>query len=236
MRIMFLTAIAVLAAGPVLAAKEKDEGGERTPYQIVESAPGAAWRAVDPENTDAHEHLYAYYYGIGYWPQSYSHLEPLIRITPNDISLLERAADLNMKMDRIDRALQYYEYGLAVDPVNGKLITGKERAQKKLAADLLSLVENDGGKKLWQDLVRVAPDCAGVYREIAILLREKGKVDELIEVLTLLNKQDPDDQLIYEELAALLEQQGMSDQLSALREGRGGISDADKNSSNKIKE
>jgi predicted Zn-dependent protease len=154
-------------------------------------------------------------------------LKSLVKAKPDDISLLERAAELNMKMDRIDRALHYYEYGLAVDPLNMKLVAGKEQAQKKLAADLLSLVENNGSKKLWQDLVKVAPDSAGIYREIAVLLREKQKVDELIEVLTLLNRQDPDDQLIYEELAGLLEQQGMIEQLSALRAGRAAMDQPD---------
>ncbi|MCL7488905.1 MAG: tetratricopeptide repeat protein [Desulfobulbaceae bacterium] len=188
------------------------------------------WRkvlAVDPDNLGAHRYLCDYYYENGNWEESYNSLKSLIKSRPDDVSLLERAAELNMKMDRIDRALHYYEYGLAVDPLNMKLVTGKEHAQKKLAADLLSLVENNGSKKLWQDLVRVAPDSAGIYREIAVLLREKQKVDELIEVLALLYRQDPDDQLIYEELAGLLEQQGMIEQLSALRAGKAAMDQPD---------
>jgi len=42
----------------------------------------------------------------------------------------------------------------------------------------------------------------------------------LIEVLTLLSKQAPDDQQIYEELASLLKKQGCMDKLSALQASR----------------
>jgi hypothetical protein len=52
---------------------------------------------------------------------------------------------------------------------------------------------------------------------MASMLREQGKVNELIEVLILLNKQMPGDQQIYDELATLLEQQGHLEELSALR-------------------
>ncbi len=176
--------------------------------------------ALDPVNSEAHEHLYRFYFDNNNWAMSFHHLECLIKMTPNDVVLLERAADLNMRLGRIDHALLYYEYGLAVDPLNKNIIIGKNKAQQILAKDLLSLVKNDGGKKLWQDLVQVAPDSVGVYREIAQLLRDQGQVDELIEVLTLLSKQAPADQQIYEELAFLLKKQGYVDKLSALQASR----------------
>jgi len=176
--------------------------------------------AFDPDNAEAHEHLYSFYFENKNWAMSFNHLECLIKMTPNDVVLLERAADLNMRLGRVDHALQYYEYGLVVDPLNKNFIEGKSRAQKILAKDLLVLVKNDGGNKLWQDLVQVAPDSVGVYREIAQLLRDQGQVNELIEVLTLLAKQAPDDQQIYEELVSLLKKQGYMDRLSALQASR----------------
>ena len=176
--------------------------------------------ALDPDNPEAHEHLYSFYFEKKNWAMSFNHLECLIKMMPNDVVLLERAADLNMRLGRVDHALQYYEYCLAVDPLNKNIIEGKSKAQKILAKDLLVLVKNDGGKKLWQDLVQVAPDSVGIYREIAQLLRDQGQVDELIEVLTLLAKQAPDDQQIYEELASLLKKQGYMDKLSALQASR----------------
>lgn len=182
---------------------------------------------LDPDNTEAHHHLYLYYFANSNWSMSFNHLEQLIRSTPSDVVLLGQAADLNMRLGRIDRALEYYEFGLAVDPLNKDIVEGKNRAQKILAKDLLALVENEGGKKLWQDLVKVAPDCVGVYREIAQLLREQGKVDELIEVLKLLNKKVPDDHQIYEKLASLLEHRGLVDELSALQASRAGLKKPD---------
>lgn len=192
----------------------------------------AYWQQVitlDPDNTEAHQQLYRYYFANSNWAMSFNHLEPLVKKAPNDVLLLARAAELNLRMGRVDRALKYYEYGLAVDPLNRDIAEGKKRAQKILAQDMLVLVENDGGKKLWQDLVNVAPDCAGIYREMANLLREQGKVNELIEVLILLNKQMPGDQLIYDELATLLEQQGHLEELSALRGTGSGNKNSDSN-------
>lgn len=192
----------------------------------------AYWQQVitlDPDNTEAHQQLYSYYFANSDWTMSFHHLEPLVNKAPNDVLLLVRAAELNLLMGRVDRALKYYEYGLAVDPLNRDIAEGKKRAQKILAQDMLVLVENDGGKNLWQDLVNVAPDCAGIYREMANLLREQGKVNELIEVLILLNKQMPGDQLIYDELAILLEQQGHLEELSALRATGFGNKKSDRN-------
>ena len=176
--------------------------------------------ALNPVNVEAHSYLSTYYFDKGNWAMSFKHLEPLVKITPKDVDLLIRAADLNLRLDRIDRALTYYEYGLAIDPLNKEIIDGKNRAQKILAKDLLALVENEGGKTLWQDVVKVTSDYTAVYREIANLLRDMGKIDSLIEVLTLLNKQVPGDQQVYEELASLLKQQGRVNELSALQTSR----------------
>lgn len=192
--------------------------------EMLENNDQAAiyWQKViglDPVNTAAHDHLYAYYFHKENWAMSFKHLEQLVKMAPNDIVLLSRAADLNMRLGRIDRALEYYEFALAVDPLNTDVIEGKTRAHKILAKDLLALVENDDEKKLWQDIVKVAPDSVGVYREIANLLREQGNVVELTEVLRLLNKQAPGDQNIHDELASLLKQQGMVDELAALQTG-----------------
>lgn len=192
----------------------------------------AYWQQVitlDPDNTEAHQQLYDYYFANSNWAMSFNHLEALVKMAPNDVLLLARAAELNLRLGRVDWALKYYEYALAVDPLNRDIAEGKKRAQKILAQDMLVLVENDGGKKLWQDLVHVAPDCDGIYREMANLLREQGKVNELIEVLMLLNKQLPEDQLIYDELATLLEQQGQMEKLSALRVTRSGSKKSDSN-------
>lgn len=179
--------------------------------------------ALDPDNAEAHDRLYNLYYENESWAKSFSQLEYLLKMTPTDVTLLGRAADLNMHLGRVDHALQYYEFGLTVDPFNTDLAEGKKKAQKIMAEDLLVLVKNDGGKKLWQDLFLVTPDSPGVYREVAKLLREQGQVDKLIEVLRILNRHAPDDQQIYDELAFLLEKQGYVDELSALQASRSSL-------------
>lgn len=172
---------------------------------------------LDPDNLEAHRRLYAYYLSREDWAKSFIHLEHLIKATPNDSDLLTAAAELNMHLDRLDRALRYYEYALAVDPADQHIIAGKKQAQRILAKDLLPLVENEEGERIWQDLAKVAPDWVGVYSEIATLLRNKGNTDKLVEILILLNRHEPGDQKIYQELMALLEQQGRLDELPALQ-------------------
>lgn len=204
------------AAALALCGHIAEQAGDR------ESAAGY-WQkvvALEPENPEAHDRLAGYYFASGNWAMSFTHLEHLIKMTPNDVGLLGRAADLGMRLGRVDHALEYYEYGLAVDPLNKDLADGKAKAQKILARDLLSIVQNDGGEKLWKDLVNVAPDCEGVYREIANLLREQNQTDALIEVLTLLNEQVADDRQVYDELVSLLEKKGKEGELAALKAGR----------------
>jgi tetratricopeptide (TPR) repeat protein len=177
------------------------------------------WQKVivlNPDNMNAHQVLQHYFEQKENWKMSLKHLEAMLKKTPYSAELLERAADLNMKIGRIDDALIYYDYSLAVRPENTTVQQKKTAAQKMLACDLLVLVENDGGKKLWQDLLQVTTDRPGIYREIAELLRKKGQTDELIDVLTLLYHENPQDERTYRELTVLLEKQSRSDELSDL--------------------
>ncbi len=172
--------------------------------------------SVDPDNIEAHTQLYRYYRDRQMWRMSLKHVEVLLKKTPHDTGLLETAAELNARLGRIDRALEYYEYILAVQPANRNVLQKKRLAQKQLAKDLVVLVENDGSQQLWQDLVKVTSDRPGVYHEIAGILREKGKFDELIEVLTLIVEENPHDEKSLKELAGLLEQRGRGMELQDL--------------------
>jgi tetratricopeptide (TPR) repeat protein len=178
------------------------------------------WQKViglDPDSVNAHKHLYEFYREIDNPAMSFKHLEQLIRIEPNNIDFLMGAAELNIQLGRLDRTLEYYEFALAVDPANPEVLKAKIAAQKILAQDLLSLIENDVEKKIWQDLDKVAPDSIGVYREVANLLREQKKIDELINVLKLLYTKVPGDVQVKQELVLLLQQQGRIDDLTALK-------------------
>jgi tetratricopeptide (TPR) repeat protein len=179
--------------------------------------------AADGENLTAHRQMVEHYREQENWSGCLEHLEVILKHDPRDIDLLEQAAELNMKLDRLDTALKYYEFGLVAHPADINLLRRKREAQKMLARDLLILVENNGSEKLWDDLNGVTSDRPGVYREIAVLLREKGQTVELIEVLFLLYQENPQDEYIYRELTALLEQAGRSDELVHLRQSRNRI-------------
>lgn len=181
---------------------------------------------LDPDNMNAHQALQHYYDQKENWKMSLRHLEAMLKKTPNSAELLERAAELNMKIGRIDDALIYYDYSLAVRPGNTSVQNKKKEAQKMLANDLLVLVENDGGRKLWQDLVQVTTDRPGIYREIAELLRRKGQTDELIDVLTLLYHENPQDEHTYRELTVLLQKNCRGEELSELLNKRDRIGQA----------
>jgi tetratricopeptide (TPR) repeat protein len=172
--------------------------------------------SIDPDNIEAHTQLYRYYRDRRAWTMSLKHVEVLLKKAPHDTGLLEAAAELNIRLGRVDRALEYYEYILVVQPANRNILQKKRHAQKQFAKDLVVLVENDGSQQLWQDLIKVTADRPGVYREIAGILREKGKFDELIEVLTLIVVENPDDEKTLKELAVLLEERGRDMELRNL--------------------
>jgi tetratricopeptide (TPR) repeat protein len=183
---------------------------------------GAAgyWRRLvehDRDNLEANRWLQAYYARKNDWPKSLKHLEAVMRSTPSDPVLLEQAASLNMKLGRVDTALHYYEYCLALKPGDPNLQNNKRDAQRVMARNLMPLVENGAGHRLWQDLAQVTRDRAGVFREMATLLREKGQIAELVDVLALLYRENPQDLPAYRELVSLLADGGRGDELKALQ-------------------
>ena len=172
--------------------------------------------SINPDDMEAHTMLQHYYMDKENWAMSLKHVEALLKKTPADAAILETAADLNIKLDRMDRALEYYDYLVALNPNNKTILQKKKEAQKTLAEDLVVLVEHNGSQQLWQDLVQVTSDRSGVYREIASLLRKKNNTDELIEVLTLICLEDPFDDEILAELTTLLKEKGREDELKVL--------------------
>lgn len=172
--------------------------------------------SIDADNSEAHDRLYRYYRDKEIWAMSLKHVELLLKKTPSDPGLLEAAADLNARMGRVDKTLEYYEYILVLLPTNQNILKKKKLVQRQLAKDLVVLVENAGSQQLWQDLVKVTADRPGVYREIADLLREKGKFNELIEVLALMVEENPHDEKTFKELTLLLKEKGRDRELRVL--------------------
>lgn len=196
-----------------LQARVHDRDGD-------EEAAERYWRKLvdrDPDHLEANRRLQALYAGKKDWARSLNHLEAVLRATPDDPLLLEQAASLNMKLGRVDAALACYEKGLALKPEDSHLQNGKKGAQRLMALNLLPLVENGGSRKLWQDLAKVTADRAGVFREIAALLRGKNQAEQLVDVLALLWRENPEDLPAYRELVILLARAGRDDELKNLQ-------------------
>ncbi len=178
------------------------------------------WRrlvAIEPGNQEGRRQLMLYYRGRGNGAMELKQIEALLKKKPDDTGLLDRGAELNMELGRADRALEYYDCSLALKPADKAIVRMRHEARKALARDFLALVENNGSRMLWHDLVKITADRPGVYRAIADLLREKGKVVELIDVLTVIHQEDPADKQAGVELADLLAKQGRVDEAQLLR-------------------
>ena len=99
-------------------------------------------------------------------------------------------------LGRPDKALLFYEKIRRENPGDKEVVERIEAIQLSLADDLLVIVENGGGAQLWRDLVEIAPNRLAIFLEIAELLEGKGRVDELVEILTIIHQHYPaDDQI-----------------------------------------
>ena len=195
-----------------LQARLHEKDGDRD----AEAAYHEKIISINPDDLESHARLYSYYRSLKKWDMSLKHLEVLLRGSPSAPALLKEAATLNVKLERLDKALDYYDYLLAMNPTNETILQSKKVVQRALARDLVVLVENNGSRKLWQDLVQVTSDRSGVYREIAQILREKNNTGGLVEVLSLICREDPHDDEIVRELTALMKLQGRDDELNTL--------------------
>ena len=195
------------------------QGLARANMSIGNSSKAAEyWQQVvglDGENREAHIQLIEYYHGVGNQAMELKHVERMLSTVPDDSKLLEQAARLNLALDRPDKAIEFYNWLLSLQPGNSDFHEQKDRALHDLAVKLLTLIENSGSKLLWQDLVQVTNDRIGVYRTLADLLRTQGRRDALIQVLLVIHNEAPGDSVIDDELTALFEEQRRGDILAS---------------------
>ena|GEM_PF-818106 len=174
----------------------------------------------DPE---VYHQLETYYQRRKNYIKALECVETLISLEPENSANFLSAADLNRMVGRVDKSLEYYSKYLLLVPGDTEVIEKKQRALHAMASDLLVLVENDGGRLLWRDLVKVTDDRLTIYKIMADLLRERGKTEELINVLTIIHEEDPGDTGVSDEITRLLGKRESTDQpLERLSEPTGG--------------
>ena len=172
--------------------------------------------AVAPNDEAANFALVSYYRLQGNISMELIHLERLISINGQDISLAKRQAEIFLDKGRADRALEICDSLMPTYPNNQSLLRLRRTSLVALASDLLALVENSGSKLLWEDLLEVTYYRVEVYKIMADFLREKGELSELADILLLIAKEVPKSDPVWQELEGLLITQGRGKELAAL--------------------
>jgi tetratricopeptide (TPR) repeat protein len=172
--------------------------------------------AVLPGDVQANSWLSKYYQTLGNLEMALVHVRRQLKFDPGNADLILQAARLYDRMGRFGKALDYFYLYLELVPGNQNAIKQRNHTRKKLAFNLIALVENRKVEQLWKDLQEMTRDREGVFQQLADWFRKQGKQVELTEVLLLLYRQHPDNQKIYQELATLLEKQGRYNELEKL--------------------
>ncbi|MCP4338889.1 MAG: tetratricopeptide repeat protein [Desulfobulbaceae bacterium] len=104
----------------------------------------------------------------------------------NEDFLLEAAGVCERDLNRPDRALFFYDRYIQKHPENQEIKKKIFTLQTTLANDFLSIVENDGAMQLWSDLAEISLNRLVIFHEMADRLEQRGQVQELTEVLTII--------------------------------------------------
>ncbi len=160
--------------------------------------------ALDPNNLSGHSRLITYYRNADSPSMELKHVRELIRLLPEDRGLRIHAARLSHNLGRSDWALLYFNGLLVEEPGNKEIQQQKQLVIEQLAANLLVLIENNGPGMLWQDLVQFTDDRMGIYLAMAEMLRDRARYRELIQVLLVIEREQPENTEIHKELDRLV--------------------------------
>jgi predicted Zn-dependent protease len=131
--------------------------------------------------------LVKYYMENGEFEDAVLHLRYLAdNNSINSDFLLEAAVVCERDLNRADRALYFYDRYLQKYPGNQEIKNRVDTLQSSLANDFLSIVENDGALQLWSDLAEISLNRLVIFHQMADIFEQKGQVEELIEVLTVI--------------------------------------------------
>ncbi|HBG18612.1 MAG TPA: hypothetical protein DDY32_04870 [Desulfobulbaceae bacterium] len=137
--------------------------------------------------------LVDYHVKAGNYQEAIPHIAYLAEHLDNNDEFLLKAGTVNLhQLRRPDKALGYLERYLKKHPDDMAVKQQIVDIQAILARELLSIVENDGAELLWKDLTEVTANRAAIYLAMADLLERKGSDKSLLEVLTILHHNSPD--------------------------------------------
>lgn len=146
--------------------------------------------------------LVDYYLGNGEHEAALEHLAYLADHLENNDAFLLKAGTVNLyKLGRPDKALAFFERYFQKNPYDNVVKQHIADIQHILANDFLSIVENDGARLLWRDLAKVTPNREAIYLLMADLLEGKRLTRELLDVLSIIHENHPDDEAISMRLA-----------------------------------
>ncbi len=157
-----------------------------------EKKRGELWREYlirHPDYMPFRQNLAQYYLDDGSYEAALLQLKYLAANNENnDVFLLAAARVCEEDLHRSDRALFFYEKYLDKHPGDAEITRKIAEIHTILAENLLAVVKKEGAEQLWDRLGDITPDRAPIFMEMADLLEEKGKNDQLLDVLTTLYK------------------------------------------------
>lgn len=142
-----------------------------------------------------HKKIADYYMLIGKSGSALPHILYMIEKGVEDDELLLVAGRILLNDEgRPDKALQYLEQYAEKHPED--IATGFEiqKIRTLLAEDFISIVENDGVRMLWDDLVKITPNREAIYLKIAEKLEQKKRWKDLLKILLVIHQNHPHDQ------------------------------------------
>ena len=132
--------------------------------------------ALEEGNAEAHAMLvrlaidYEYDYDVGA-----TQLEMALELGPDNVFVLGTAAEYAYRQGNVDTSIDYLERSYAVDPVDGRGITGA------LAYSFAGRYEE--AIAIWEHSISRSPTSPYLHKAMALTLLEMGDVDRALEVI-----------------------------------------------------
>lgn len=146
---------------------------------------------VDPENDEYHRQLLSHYRKTAESNEALPHVLALLKgEADNDPTLLLEAGRIYLNdQGRADKALSYYEQYLQLRESDTVAAAELATARRKIADELLTIVETNGAEPLWQDLSYFTRRRLEIFQLLAEKLETKKKTASLIQVLEIIYRQ-----------------------------------------------